>query len=199
MLAYICIHTHTNCYRRESDVDRRIHIHTHAHPWFYMCVNAYLGARCLWHLQERFHFTHTQTHLDTHRHTHTHSLTSSCLLEIWLMMTHTPMPIPRFDCLHKHIFLFTQLGEFPLHATSVWRVFLVETTILQNVLRNIRAWSANFLVTHCNILFLTPLLRYTWGLSWRPLMSKSRRVLRWWERALPPMRLAHKTHASTSI
>ena len=36
--------------------------------------------------------------------TRTH--TSSCVLEICLMMTHTPMPIPTFDCVAQHLFLF---------------------------------------------------------------------------------------------
>ena len=42
----------------------------------------------------------------------THIHTSSCLLEIWLMMTRafTPIPMPTLDCLHKYIFL--------LHANS---------------------------------------------------------------------------------
>ena len=61
------------------------------------------------------------------------------------------------DCLHKHNFFFTFVEEFLLHArgvtrnwciyfTSVWRVFLVETVILQTVLWDIWAWSARFLV-----------------------------------------------------
>ena len=81
--------------------------------------------------------------------THAHS----CLLEIRLMTymyTHT----------HTHAWLFAQThitGTFPLHAcgvtrnlrtyfTSVRRVFLVETVVVQTVLWDIRAWSARFLV-----------------------------------------------------
>ena len=41
----------------------------------------------------------------------THAHTSSCLMEIWFMMTHTshihtPIPMPTLDCLHRRIFLF---------------------------------------------------------------------------------------------
>ena len=86
---------------------------------------------------------------------HTH--TSSCLLEIWLMIsththshTHTALLAP------THIpFMIT--GTFPLYAynvtrnlytyfLSVWRVFLVETLILQTVLWDIFEWSARFIV-----------------------------------------------------
>ena len=38
-------------------------------------------------------------------HKHTHTQVATCLLEIWLMMTHTYRPMPTVDCLHKHIFL----------------------------------------------------------------------------------------------
>ena len=82
---------------------------------------------------------------------HTH--TSSCRLEIWLMMTHTHAQA--WLLAQTHFFTFT--GGFPLHAcgvthnmrtyfTSVRWVFLVETVVLQTVLWDIRAWSASFLV-----------------------------------------------------
>ena len=72
---------------------------------------------------------------------------------------HTPIPMPTLDCLHRHIFLLMFTGAFPLHAcgvtrklrtyfTSVQRVFLVETVVLQTALWDIRAWSARFLVQY---------------------------------------------------
>ena len=76
--------------------------------------------------------------------THTH--TSSCVLEICLMLTHTyTHPYPRLIALHNTYFSFTFTGACPLHACGVtrnWRtyfirvrlVFLVETVVLQTVL-----------------------------------------------------------------
>ena len=77
--------------------------------------------------------------------THTH--TSSCVLEICLMMTHTythPYPYPRLIALHNTYFSFTFTGAFPLHACGVTRNrrtyfisvrrVLVETVVLQTVL-----------------------------------------------------------------
>ena len=51
---------------------------------------------------------------------HTHTNTSRCLLEIWLMMTHTyaPIPMPTLDCLHKHIFLHVYRSVF---LARMWR------------------------------------------------------------------------------
>ena len=93
MLAYIYLHTHTRSCRRESDNDRdirpcllplilRVHKHTHASRG--ASFIALPGALPL--------------------HTHTYIHTSSCVLEIRLMMIHTPMPT--LDGFHKHIFLF---------------------------------------------------------------------------------------------
>ena len=90
---------------------------------------------------------------------HTH--TSSCVLEICLMVTHTythPHLCPRLIACTNPYFSFTFIGAFPLHACCVtrnWRtyfisvrhVFLVETVVLQTVLWDIRAWSARFLVS----------------------------------------------------
>ena len=67
--------------------------HTHAYPWSYVRTNTltHLGALLLSHFQERFM---------------THPHTSSCVLEICLMMTHIHTPIPTFDYIAQHIFLF---------------------------------------------------------------------------------------------
>ena len=124
--------------------------------------------------------THTHTHtcltliLRAHKHTHTSrgasfialpgalhdTHTSSCVLEIFLMMTHTH-PCPRLIALRNTYFSFTFTGAFPLYACGVTRnlrtyfisvrlVFLVETVVLQTVLWYIRAWSARFLVNQKN-------------------------------------------------
>ena len=106
--------------------------HTHTHT---------SRALLLQHFHQRFHYTHTQ---------------SSCMLETCLMMTHT-YPCPRLIACTNTYFSFTFTGAFSLHAigvtckwrtyfTSVRRVFLVETVVLQTVLWDIRAWSARFLV-----------------------------------------------------
>ena len=78
---------------------------------------------------------------DTHTHTHTHTHVSLHYT------THISLSRlqERFSCTHA-----------ALHATgvlisSVWRVFLVETVVLQTVLWDIRAWSARFLVLYCFI------------------------------------------------
>ena len=87
--------------------------------------------------------THTYTHpclpliLQVHKHTHTsrgaplialpgtlslHTHTSSCLLEIWLMMTHTyihPYSCPRLIAGTNTYFSFTFTEAFPLHACGV--------------------------------------------------------------------------------
>ena len=77
--------------------------------------------------------------------------TRSCLLEIWLM-THAAIIILTLDCLHKHTFLCHAYRRVFLtrnlrtYFTSVGRVFLGKTVILQTVLWNIRVWSSRFLV-----------------------------------------------------
>ena len=51
--------------------------------------------------------------------------TSSCVLEICLMITHIHTPIPTFDCVAQHIFLFhvyrsvSLARNAALHATGV--------------------------------------------------------------------------------
>ena len=125
------------------------------------------------------HSVHTHTHsvhtLTTHSHTpHTHvprtrtpPRTHSCLMAVWLMMAHTytPIPMPTLDCLHKHLFLlhayrsvFSQAcsDTHNLHTyfTSMRRVCLVETSVLQTVRWDIRPWSARFLVNVWTACFL---------------------------------------------
>ena len=93
------------------------------------------------------HLTCVQTHSHisgrffyrTPRSASWYTHTSSCVLEICLMMTHTyTLPYPRLIALHNTYFSFTFTGALPLHAccvthnwrtyfTSVRRVFLVET------------------------------------------------------------------------
>ena len=82
-------------------------------------------------------------------------------------MTHTYRHLyPRFIVCTDAYFFFMFTGAFPLHAcsitynlrtyfTSVRRVFLVETVVLQTALWDIRAWSARFLVKYScmNILY----------------------------------------------
>ena len=84
MLAYIYVHTHTRSYRRESD-DR----HTPMPTLDLTCVQT--------HTHILGHFFCSASIKQTHK--------STCVLEICLIMTHTLMPIPTLDCLHKHIFL----------------------------------------------------------------------------------------------
>ena len=48
---------------------------------------------------------------------HTH--TSSCLLEIWSMMTHTSILMPTFDCMHKHVFLLH--ADRSVSLARMWR------------------------------------------------------------------------------
>ena len=128
------------------------HTHTHTHIWRHPCLPLMLRVYKHTHthlllqdFQERFHYTH--------RHT------SSCVLEICLMMTHTythPYPCPRLIVCTITYFSFTLTRAFPLRSCSVtrnWRayykrvrrVFLVETVILQTVLGDIQGWSTRFL------------------------------------------------------
>ena len=77
--------------------------------------------------------------------THTHTHTSSCVLEICLVMTHThPYICPLLMACTNAYFSFTFTGAFLLHACGVtrnWRIYftsvrqvLVETVVLQTVL-----------------------------------------------------------------
>ena len=70
------------------------HTYTHSYPPLILRVH------------EHTHLVHTFTALPGVLRWHTHTHTSSCLLEIWLMMTHihTPIPISTLHCLHRHIF-----------------------------------------------------------------------------------------------
>ena len=125
--------------------------HTHTHTNTAM-PTLDLGA----HISERFFYSNSRAASITHAHTQT----SSCVLEICLMMTHTyahPYPCPRVIAFTSPYFSFTFTEAFPLYAcgvtrnwrtyfTSVRRVCLVETVVLQTVLWDIRAWSARFLV-----------------------------------------------------
>ena len=129
-----------------TDTHIRTHTHTHAYPWSYVCTNTHIS-------RGRFFYS-------TPRSASWHTHTSSCVLEICLMMTHTythPCPYPRLIALHNTYFSFMFTGAFLLHACgvtrnwrtyfiSVRRVFLVETVVLQTVLWDTRAWSARFLV-----------------------------------------------------
>ena len=98
------------------------HIHTHAYPLSYGCTNTHT----FWGASFIALPLHTRT--------------SSCVLEICLMMTHTPIPMPTLDCLHKYIFLLRVYRR---------RVFLVKTVVLQIVLWDIRAWRTRFLLFCC--------------------------------------------------
>ena len=108
------------------------------------------------HISGRFFYS-TPGALPLHTHT------SSCALEVCLMMTHTYThlyPCPRLIACTNTYFSFTFTGALLVHAcgvtrnwrtyfTSVQRVFLVETVVLQIVLWDIRAWSVHFLVYIC--------------------------------------------------
>ena len=146
VLAYICLHTHTRSYRRESDDDR--HTHTYTHP----CLPLILCAHKHTHASRGTSFIALPGALHD-RHT------SSCVLEICLVITLTYTHLyPTHVWLRcTTYFSFTFTGAFPLHACGVtrnWRtyfisvrlVFLVQTVVLQTVLWDIQAWSARFLV-----------------------------------------------------
>ena len=106
----------------------------------------------------------TTRHLDTHTHrnTHTHTAVYWRFVCWWHTYTHS---YPCLIALHSKYFSITFTWAFPLHAcgvtrnwhtyfTSMRRIFLVETVVLQTVLWDIRAWSARFLVLfvfNCNI------------------------------------------------
>ena len=125
---------------------------------------------------------HTHIHAPTHSWSRVHkhpcisgrvldAHTSRCLLEIWLRMTDTHTHTHTFAWLlaqtHIHLVVrssFTLTGAFPLHAcgvtrnlriyfTSVGRVFILETAVLQTVLSDMRAWSSCFLVSICYVMF----------------------------------------------
>ena len=101
MLAYIYLHTHTRSYRRESDDDRHTHTHTYTHPYTHPCLPLILRAHKHTHTSRGASFIALPGALyDTHTHT------SSCVLEICLMMTRTyTHPYPRLIALHN-TFLF---------------------------------------------------------------------------------------------
>ena len=100
----------------------------------YFIINSKITALC------------NRNHSAVLAYIYTHMHTSSCLLEIWLMMTHTYTHLyPRFIACTDAYFSFMFTGAFPLHAcgvtcnlhtyfTCVRRVFLVETAVLQTVL-----------------------------------------------------------------
>ena len=140
MLAYI--HTHTRCCRRESDDNKHTHTHTPMPTLDLTCVQTHA------HTSRGASFIALPGALLLRTHT------SSCVLEICLMMTH---PCPRLMTCPNTYFSVTFTGAFPLHAcgvthhwrtyfTSVRRGFLVETVVLQTVLWDIQAWIASFLV-----------------------------------------------------
>ena len=126
------------------------HMHTYTHPYTHPCLPLTLRAHRHSHISGRFFYS-TPNSASWHTHTHT----SSCVEEICLMMTHTyahPYSYPRLTALHTTYFFFMFTGAFLLHACgvtrnwrtyfiSVWRVFLVETVVLQTVLWDNRAWS----------------------------------------------------------
>ena len=146
--------------------------HTYAHPWSYVCTNPHTHIWCA-------PFTALPGVLPLHTHT------SSCLLEIWLMMTHTytPIPMPTLECLHKHIFLLHvyrssracgDTRDLRSYFTSVRRVFLVETVLFQTVLWDIRTWSARYLVIYMiNVAWLISLTKIRWkGVHFTTMINK---------------------------
>ena len=136
MLAYICIHTHTHtssC-RRESDDDKHIHIHTPMPTLNLTCVQAHthILLRAAYSTSRSASITHIQVGVNwrvgwwwhTHTQTHTHTQAYACGVTFNLRT----------------------------YFTSVRRVFLVETVVLQTALWDILAWSARFLVIFFDIL-----------------------------------------------
>ena len=129
------------------------HIHTYLHtPGRVHNTHIHLGARLL---------RISRSASLTYAHTRSGLLESEDKTYI-----HTPVPMLTLDCLLKHIypyfkitgsFLFFTITERVLfyacnvtrnlrtYFTSVERVLLVKTVVLQTVLWDIRAWSAFFL------------------------------------------------------
>ena len=96
--------------------------------------------------------------LHTHTHTHAHTHTAVYWRFGWWWHKHTHLyPCARLIACTNTYFFFTFTDAFFSHAcgdtrnlrtyfTSVRRVFVVETVVLQTVLWEIRAWSARFLL-----------------------------------------------------
>ena len=120
--------------RTHSCLPLILRVHEHTHIW---CAH-------LQPFQECFDNTHTQVviywRFGWWWHTHTHLY-----------------PCPRLIAFTNTYFFFKFTGAFFSHAcgdtrnfrtyfTSVRRVFLLETIVLQTVLWDIRAWGARFLV-----------------------------------------------------
>ena len=132
--------------------------HTHAHPWSFVSMNTHTsGAHHLQPFQECFHYTHTYKKLSTgylvDHDTH----------------TYTPIPMHTLDCLHKHTLLHVYRGVFLARIrryTQLAYLFhqcatglLSRDGRIADVLWDIRAWSARFLVflfisQKTNILFV---------------------------------------------
>ena len=105
------------------------------------------------HISGRFFYSTSRNATITHPNTHTQLFTG----DLFNDDTH-PYPCPRLMACTNAYFTFTFTRAFPLHAcgvtrnwrtyfTSVRRVVLVETVVLQTVLWDIRAWSVRFLVS----------------------------------------------------
>ena len=148
VLAYIYIHMHTSNCRRQSGYDRHAHIHTPMLTFYLTCAqkntHTFRGAPLI--APSEAFILHTQVavywrfgwwgHTYTHTYTHAHA---------WLLaQTHiSPSRLQeRFPCAHAAL----HAACVTTYCTSVRRVFIVETVVLQKVLRDIRAWSVHFLV-----------------------------------------------------
>ena len=84
------------------------HTYTHSCPPLILCVHEHTHIWCV----------HLQPFQECFDNTHTH--TSGCLLEIWLMMTHTYTHLyPRFIACTDAYFSFMFTGAIPLHACGV--------------------------------------------------------------------------------
>ena len=129
MLAYI----HTSSCRQESDDAVLTHTHTHAYLWSYVAMHK--RTRAYYRSSRSATITHTQV--------------AVCWRFDWWWHTH-PYPCPRLIACTDSYFSFMFTEAFPLHAcgvicslrtylTSMRRVFLVETVVLQTVLWDIRA------------------------------------------------------------
>ena len=136
-------HTHTHTHARAHT---RALSHTHMLSLDLTCAQAHTHipsldltcAQAHTHISGRASYSTFRSAFIVHTHT------SSYLLEIWLMMTHS-YPCPRLIACTNTYFSFTCTGAFPLHTcavtrnlriyfTSVRRVFLVETVVLQTIL-----------------------------------------------------------------
>ena len=136
--------------------------HTYTHP----CLPLILHVHKHTHTSRGTSLIALPGALPLHTHTQKQVCTGDLLDDGTHIQTH--ITLATLDCLHKHLFLLHVYRSIPLHTcgvttlnwstyfTSVQRVFLVETVVLQTVLWDILAWSARFLV----LIFFSLLFRW---------------------------------------